>query len=147
MNGWYSDLSITQSLIPGTDTVFTPPYPYRLTNALDVKDSVLQYAGNVASLFAVDESSPERYRFRLSQNYPNPFNPTTDIVFSLQYAEDVTLKVFNVLGNEVAVLVNERRMAGEYHEAFNAAGLPSGVYFYKLSAGNFTETKKMLLLK
>jgi pectate lyase len=147
LNGWYSDLSITQSLIPGTDSVFTPPYPYRLTNALDVKDSVMQYAGNVASLFAVDESSPERYRFRLSQNYPNPFNPSTDIVFTMQYSGNIILKVFNVLGNEVAVLVNERRMAGEYHEAFNATGLPSGVYFYKLTAGNFSETKKMLLLK
>lgn len=147
LDGWYSDLSITQSLIPGTDSVFVPPYPYRLTNALDVKDSVMKYAGNADGLFAVDESAAKNYRFTLMQNYPNPFNPATDIAFSLQRPVNVVLKVFDVLGNEVAELINEQRMAGEYHQSFNAGCLPSGVYFYKLTAGNFSETKKMLLLK
>jgi len=91
--------------------------------------------------------------FYLSQNYPNPFNPTTKIKFTLSVTLSgverslVTLKVFDILGNEVATLVDEEKPAGNYEINFDASGLPSGVYFYKLLAGTFVETKKMLLLK
>jgi hypothetical protein len=83
----------------------------------------------------------------LSQNYPNPFNPTTNITFAIPSSNVTSLKVFDVLGQEVAVLVNEKKDAGTYTVPFNAAQLPSGVYFYQLRSGSFVETKKMLMLK
>jgi hypothetical protein len=90
--------------------------------------------------------------FILEQNYPNPFNPTTKIKFEIpgQARNDnalVTLKVYDVLGNEITTLVYEEKSTGEYEVEFNGTGLPSGVYFYQLKAGNFIETKKMVLLK
>ena len=85
--------------------------------------------------------------FRLDQNYPNPFNPSTKISYTLPNASTVNLSVFNVLGQEVATLVNENQNAGEHFVNFNAANLSSGVYFYTLKTGNFTETKKMALMK
>ncbi|MEP0862519.1 MAG: T9SS type A sorting domain-containing protein [Ignavibacterium sp.] len=89
--------------------------------------------------------------FELSQNYPNPFNPSTKIRFSIpnvgfELAQTV-LKVYDVLGNEVATLVNEEKPAGIYEVEFNASKLSSGIYFYKLSAGAFTDIKKMTLIK
>jgi len=85
--------------------------------------------------------------FSLNQNYPNPFNPTTTISFNLPKQSHITLKVYNILGQEVAILMNEVKSAGSYREVFNASSLPSGVYVYKLTAGSYIETKKMLLLK
>jgi hypothetical protein len=85
--------------------------------------------------------------YTLDQNYPNPFNPSTRIEFSLPTASFVTLKVFNVLGEEVATLVNGNLPAGIHRAVFNAAGLPSGAYLYKVTAGEFTSTRKMILLK
>jgi hypothetical protein len=85
--------------------------------------------------------------FSLHQNYPNPFNPGTKIKYSVPQASKVQFKVFDVLGNEIETLVNEEKSAGNYSVEFNAANLPSGVYFYRLIAGDFTSTKKMLLLK
>ena len=86
-------------------------------------------------------------RYDLSQNYPNPFNPTTNIQFAIPKAGFVTMKVYNLLGQEVATLVNEQKNAGSYQVDFNAANLTSGVYFYSIKAGNYSVTKKMLLLK
>jgi hypothetical protein len=85
--------------------------------------------------------------FTLEQNYPNPFNPSTTIGYSVPAASKVNLKVYDMLGREVAVLVNETMPAGGYEVKFNASGLSSGVYFYKLRAGNFTITKKLNLIK
>ena len=85
--------------------------------------------------------------YRLEQNYPNPFNPTTNITYVLPKAENVSLKVYDVLGREVATLVNEVKPAGAYTVPFNASNLASGVYFYKLQAGSFVQTKKMMLVK
>ena len=87
-----------------------------------------------------------RYYF-LGDNYPNPFNPSTIISYQLPATTLVTLKVYDVLGREVATVVNERQSPGTYSVIFNAANLPSGVYFYKLEAGTFSETKKLTLLK
>ena len=86
-------------------------------------------------------------KFELKQNYPNPFNPTTSIECVVPSSEYVSLKVYDVLGNEVASLVNENKNAGSYRIDFNASTLSSGVYFYKITAGNYTETKKMMLIK
>jgi len=85
--------------------------------------------------------------YNLSQNFPNPFNPSTKISWQLPVGSQQTLKVFDVLGNEIATLVDEYKPAGRYEVEFNAANLPSGVYFYQLRAGEFTAVKKMLLLK
>ena len=85
--------------------------------------------------------------FSLSQNFPNPFNPTTLISYKLKETSRVQLKVFNILGNEVETLVNEQKPAGNYEITWNALNLPSGVYFYRLQAGSFIDTKKMVLLK
>jgi hypothetical protein len=94
---------------------------------------------------SVDGTIPSA--FALNQNYPNPFNPTTTIEFRVSSSEFVSLKVLDVLGREVATLVNEPRQPGTYSVRWNAAGAPSGVYFYRLQAGTFVETKKMILAK
>jgi len=86
-------------------------------------------------------------QFSLDQNYPNPFNPTTSIQYAVGSLQFVTLKVYDLLGNEVATLVNEEKSSGVYDVNFDAAGLSSGMYLYKLQAGSFTETKKMVLLR
>ena len=83
----------------------------------------------------------------LSQNYPNPFNPVTSIQFTVGSKQCVTLKAYDVLGNEVATLVNEEKPAGSYNVYFDGSSLPSGVYFYRLQAGSFIDIKKMILLK
>jgi hypothetical protein len=85
--------------------------------------------------------------FGVMQNYPNPFNPSTTIPFSLPSTSFVSLKIFDVLGKEVATLVNEVKSAGIYKTQWNADHMPSGIYFYRLQAGSFTETKKLVLLK
>jgi len=85
--------------------------------------------------------------YGLKQNYPNPFNPTTTISYSIKTAGLVTLKVYDVMGTEVASLINANKEAGKYSVEFNAADLPSGIYFYTLTSGNFTATKKLILLK
>lgn len=85
--------------------------------------------------------------YNLKQNFPNPFNPTTNITFSLPNSGLVTLKVYDMIGKEVATLVNEVKAAGNYIVGFNAANLPSGAYFYRLESNNFADTKKMMLIK
>ncbi len=85
--------------------------------------------------------------FKLFQNYPNPFNPSTVISYQLSVTSNVKITIYNALGQEVAVLVNEEKIPGEYEIQFNGSNLSSGTYFYVLRAGNFSETKKMLLIK
>lgn len=85
--------------------------------------------------------------YSLSQNYPNPFNPGTNINYSIEESGFVTLKVYDILGKQVAVLVNENKPAGNYMVEFNAANLPSGIYIYRLTVGKFADSKKLLLLK
>lgn len=95
----------------------------------------------------VEESQTAPVQFNLMQNYPNPFNPSTQIGFRIQGSEMVSLKVFDILGREVAILVNRRMETGEHRVTFDAEGLPSGVYFYRLVAGHIVETKKMMILR
>ena len=85
--------------------------------------------------------------YNLSQNYPNPFNPTTTIQYSVQSPGHVSLKVFNLLGQEVETLVNENKNTGNYQVNFNASRLASGIYFLQMRAGSFVSVKKMVLLK
>lgn len=95
----------------------------------------------------VEVSNPLPDEYMLSQNYPNPFNPTTTIKFSLPSAGNITLSVFNAIGEEVQNLENGYKQAGSYEVNFDASKLTSGFYFYQLNAGNFKQTKKMILLK
>jgi hypothetical protein len=85
--------------------------------------------------------------FSLSQNYPNPFNPSTVIKYGLPYDAMVTLEAYNILGQRVALLVNEEQKAGFHEVVFQTSALGSGVYFYRLSSGGFTETRKMLIVR
>jgi Secretion system C-terminal sorting domain len=101
--------------------------------------------GNISGIENISLDFPEG--FMLDQNYPNPFNPSTSIKYQVSSNTQVSLKVYDVLGNEVAILVNEEKPAGSYEVDFNAVGLSSGIYFYKLQSASFVETKKMTLLK
>ena len=96
-----------------------------------------------------ENNSTQPKEFLLQQNYPNPFNPITSIQYSISSTQFVTLKVYDLLGREVATLVNEEKPAGVYNAQFtmNNVQLSSGIYFYKLQAGDFVETKKMLMIK
>jgi len=94
----------------------------------------------------IDDPS-ELFYFYLSQNYPNPFNPTTSLQYAIGSRQFVTLKVYDLLGKEIATLVNEEKPAGQYEVEFNSTNLPSGIYFYKLKAGEYSQTKKMVLLR
>jgi hypothetical protein len=87
------------------------------------------------------------YKYDLSQNYPNPFNPATVISYQIPKAGIVKLIVYDILGREVKVLVNESKPAGSYNVTFDGTSLASGLYLYRITSGNFTETKKMVLLK
>jgi len=85
--------------------------------------------------------------FSLSQNYPNPFNPSTNISFDIPKASFVKLTLYNILGTEVKVMTNEYLTAGKYSINADASELPSGTYFYRITAGTFSDTKKMILVK
>jgi len=96
---------------------------------------------------AVTEESSLPMEYSLSQSHPNPFNPSTQITYSIPKTIDVTLKVYDVIGREIAVLVNERKPAGEYSVTWDAVGIPTGVYFYRIVAGEYIETKKMVVIR
>ena len=106
--------------------------------------AVIKYSA-ISNIHSVSDLTP--VGFELYQNYPNPFNPKTVIRFSLIENCLATLKIFDALGKEVLILVNEKLNAGTYEKEFDASDLPSSVYFYKLSAGGFEDTKKMLLVR
>jgi hypothetical protein len=99
------------------------------------------------SLSVTNEHSSIPNEYKLLQNYPNPFNPTTKIIYEIVDKSYVSLTIYDILGKEVATLVNQEKPAGEYEVKFSGKDLTSGIYFYNLTAGNFRETKKMLLLK
>jgi plastocyanin len=96
---------------------------------------------------SVDDDNLVADKFKLLQNFPNPFNPTTKIEYQILERSFVSLKVYNILGYEVASLVNEEKPTGVYNVNFDASGLSSGMYLYRLQAGSFVETKKMSLIK
>jgi len=113
-------------------------------NASDHFPKITDYSFNATSVTAEDFQPMD---FKLEQNYPNPFNPSTSIQYAIGSKQFVRLRVFDVLGEEVATLVNEELSAGSYKAEFNASDLVSGIYFYELNAGRFVETKKMILLR
>jgi hypothetical protein len=119
--------------------ISTGMYFYRLKQ--------IDYDGSFEYSLEVKVEVGTPLEFSLEQNYPNPFNPNTKIKYSVPHSSNVTIKVFDILGNEIETLVNEEKPVGRYEINFNASSLPSGVYFYQLRAGNFVGTKKMILLK
>jgi hypothetical protein len=96
---------------------------------------------------SVEKISPIPSEYTLFQNFPNPFNPSTTIKYQLSQTSYVTLQVYDILGRVVTTLVHETKQAGFYSMEFNAASLSSGIYFYKLTAGTFTQTRYMMLVK
>jgi hypothetical protein len=110
----------------------------------DVSRWFVTWIGNLTS---VEDEEVLPVEFALDQNYPNPFNPSTLIRYSLKEDSFVSLKIYNVVGQEVASMVNRNQKAGRYELSFNASNLASGVYIYQISAGSFISSKKMMLLK
>ena len=131
--------------IVDTDTIYTINDQFGSINPAfyDAWDYDLRKPKTPTSV--IDGNMPLVYE--LAQNYPNPFNPTTKIEYSIPVQAQVVLKIYNVVGQEVATLVNEVQKAGIHNVKFSASNLSSGVYFYRLSAGDFTSVKKMVLLK
>jgi len=119
--------------------VATGKYSYRLKQ--------LDFDGSFTFSEIVEADVYPIYDFTLEQNYPNPFNPSTKIKYQIQVGGFVSLKVYDVLGKEVATLVNGEKSAGSYEIEFDASKLSSGVYFYNLRSGDFTQTNKMVLMK
>jgi len=129
---------------------FVQPYTApvdKWTNKEDKSDQVEKFPTGYDPTDIEELNTGIPTKYSLDQNYPNPFNPVTKIKFSIPAEENVSLKVFNVLGQEVAILVNKQMKAGSYSFDWNASNLSSGVYFYRIEAGSFNLTKKMLLLK
>jgi hypothetical protein len=138
--------------VPGFGTT-TEPKSYSYTDNL-VQSGIyyyrlrqVDYDGSTEYSNTIEAEISNPQKFELVQNYPNPFNPSTTIKFTIPEKEFVSLKVYDVMGNEVSVLLNEEKEDGTHTIEFNASNLASGTYFYKLQAGNFIEIKKMLLLK
>jgi hypothetical protein len=103
------------------------------------------FVGNPSSITNLGTGIPTKYE--LEQNYPNPFNPSTSIKFAIPKASDVKITVFNMLGQVVSIPINENKTAGFYEVKFNGSNLASGSYYYRIEAGNFLETRKMMLIK
>ena len=117
-------------------------YTYRLISH-DINGTVHEYEQTAQAT----PEAPIPVEYALDQNFPNPFNPNTTISYALKDAGFVTLKVYNLLGQEVANLVSQRMEAGNYTAGFNGSNLPSGIYVYRLEVNDFAATKKMVLMK
>lgn len=143
-NDYYVNMLIQKDTIPGTFVQGATNGP-SLAQHMFVRTKISKDSIDVGIQNVSNEIPGE---FSLSQNYPNPFNPTTSIRFELPSASNVTLKVYNVRGQLVEILVNNEQVSAGYKEVeFNATNLASGIYFYSIQAGNFTATKKMILIK
>jgi len=105
------------------------------------------YDGSFAYSQEVEVEIDLPLAYALEQNYPNPFNPTTTIGYSIPEDNLVTIRLYDVLGNEVITLVNEQKPAGKYEMLYNASNIASGVYYYQITSGSFTQTRKLMLMK
>jgi hypothetical protein len=126
-----TDIAIVSSVDNGVDSLFV----------------LYNLGGGTVGIDDPDIQEEIPTSFSLAQNFPNPFNPTTTIQFSLPKSGDITLKIYNLLGEEVKTLVDEFREAGKHSVQFNANNRASGIYFYRIQSGSFVETKKMILLR
>jgi len=138
----------TQQTMPNLTNAFDITFANEMTGWLLCTDGKLFYTNNCGGLITrVAQEINLPTSFKLFQNYPNPFNPETAISYQISAISKVSLRIYDLLGREVAMLINEEKTPGYYSGMFNAESLPSGIYFYKLTAGNFSSTKKMILLK
>ncbi|MGE5811442.1 MAG: T9SS type A sorting domain-containing protein [Ignavibacteria bacterium] len=146
---------IYKSTDSGESWIRTARFDYPVRNILVENENHKIYAAVGARLFVIINNPPTEVNssaiqdlsFLLNQNYPNPFNPATAISFSIPRRQFVTLKIFDSIGREVAALISEEKAPGKYTLQWNASGLSSGVYFYRLQAGAYNQTKKLILLK
>ena len=139
---WINDFDVSYSTSSTAYTGAEDGYPAGNLNAFP--DKLDDWITGVEEIYS--DALPTT--FELTQNYPNPFNPTTKIQYSIPEAANVTLRIYDILGSEVATLIsNEAQRVGKYEVNFDASRIASGIYFYTLSAGNFVQTKKMILLK
>lgn len=129
------------------DNDFFPYYYWVSGDTLNSMYQALKWFGIETMIVGVNDFDLGPSSFALEQNFPNPFNPSTTIKFTVPQYSKVTLKVFDILGREVSTLINENKSAGDYVVNFDASALASGMYIYKLTAGDFTAAKKMMLLK
>lgn len=164
----------TDLAVPGNDEVFTPVEGYRIpidfsfndADATGSREGILTYSpynedqswndvsrwlytwiGNKWEPTDVNDDNMSPDKYALSQNYPNPFNPSTSIKYAIEKPGMVSLKVYDVLGREIATLVNQEQTTGVYTVQFDASALSSGIYFYKLESGSFSQVNKMMLIK
>jgi Secretion system C-terminal sorting domain len=129
-------------------TAVNDTYPYFYWVGVDSLNSVFQALRWFDIVLSANETGGNLPSdFSIAQNYPNPFNPVTTIKFSIPQSSKVTLKVYDILGREVSTLINDTRNAGNYEVNFEASGLASGMYIYTITAGDYTASKKMMLLK
>ena len=140
----YSDLEVF------LNPIFLDEVSYRVravdkTNHISLPSNVVTIENAVIKKKRNETSNVDKYE--LNNAYPNPFNPSTKISYSIKEEGLVTLKIYDILGKEIATLVNENKPAGIYEVEFNASALPSGMYIYKIQSGSFTDVKKMLLTK
>ncbi len=154
---YYNDTTINLSNSPGDDykpvisfySIDTTNVAVFWTHEENGKQDIWMAKTVFAPILgAVTEPPQNPGNYSLEQNYPNPFNPSTIISYSVPSTSLVTIKVYDVLGREVLTLVNENKSAGNYSVQFNASSkFPSGVYFYRMQAGSFVQTKKLILMK
>ncbi len=152
---WTDVVTINFSLIAPNDTLrldWLSSSPF--WGVYDGDNKTLWNSGNLINLdmplnvsSAQDENLDKPISFELAQNYPNPFNPSTSIKYAINKRQFVTLKIYDILGNEVATLVNEEKEVGRYQAEFNAANWASGVYVYRIQTAELIDTKKMMLIK
>lgn len=119
----------------------------QLTVSVPVEKDKIYKLNINASITDIRQEDLQPKKFGLNQNYPNPFNPVTSISYAVAFAQHVQLKVYDLIGNEIAVLVNETKSPGKYTVEFSSSNLASGTYFYRLQSGDFVQTKKMIILK
>ena len=153
-NSDWNFLNSSNSPIPGnwfnkglTDSHDNIVYINSHFNSGNEQFNLLFYNPDSVTITSVSTDLLSTIEFNLLQNYPNPFNPSTSIEYRVTSNEYVSLKVFDLLGNEVATLVNESKLPGSYQVSFDASGLASGIYFYRLQTGSYSQSRKMIILK
>ena len=146
----FSNLNVSAGVSVDISISFSPTANQTYTDSLEIRSNagfgyvILEGRGVVA---IEDEYSSLPAEYMLEQNYPNPFNPTTRIRYTLPQSGDVSLIVYDLLGQEVALLINDNMHAGNHQVRWDASNLSSGIYFYRLQADDFVQTRKMVYLK
>ena len=147
MNNGLTNPHARSFVINSSGVIFTGTDGSGVYRSTDNGESWHQINEGLKITTSVEQTTELPSTFRLEQNYPNPFNPSTTIEFALAEGSDVTLKVFDLTGKEVAILVNETLAPGTYKVTFEANKLPSAIYFYRIEADGFSQIKKLMLLK